>query len=428
MSLNLLQKTALLGCTVIAIVIGGLLLVFQANGEITAAVRQLTDDIPVQITESEHFNANLNMILTHAKIFAYSGDQAELALIEHQRREARAALVALEQLLLEDDIFDADIAKKRALLARQRTELLDTAERVIDDLVKASAQDDRSAVARVLGQIDALMNLAHELEGTSDQIAAQGLAGTAENARSHVRQGNHSVLTILGALVLVQIFSLVGAWRGITQPITKLAHAVTLMAHDHQYITVAITNRDEIGVLQRSFNQTSKTLVAAREQVAEQQRLLEQRVAERTAELRATLDHLRDAHAAEAELRSTISDLASPLVPVLEGILVMPLIGGIDAARAQTIMTTLLRGIEQQQARVVLLDVTGVPIIDTQVARSLLQSASAARLLGAQVMLVGLRPELAQTIVGLGINLAGISTYADLQSGVRAALGSSGKF
>jgi rsbT co-antagonist protein RsbR len=100
----------------------------------------------------------------------------------------------------------------------------------------------------------------------------------------------------------------------------------------------------------------------------------------------------------------------------------MPLIGAIDAERASILIEALLRGIEQYHASVIILDVTGVPVVDTHVARTLLDAAAAVRLLGAQAVLVGLRPELAQTIVSLGLSLSGLVTRANLQSGVTYAI------
>ncbi len=99
----------------------------------------------------------------------------------------------------------------------------------------------------------------------------------------------------------------------------------------------------------------------------------------------------------------------------------MPLIGAIDSARADQLVPALLTAIEQHHATTVLLDVTGVPLIDTQVARVLLAAADATRLLGAEPILVGIRPELAQVIVGLGLDLSSLATQADLESGVRYA-------
>ena len=100
----------------------------------------------------------------------------------------------------------------------------------------------------------------------------------------------------------------------------------------------------------------------------------------------------------------------------------MPLVGTIDSYRASQIMETLLEGIARQQADVVIIDITGVPVVDTGVGNHLLQAAQAAELLGARVILVGISAEVAQTMVQLGINLSRIVTLATLQAGIEYAL------
>jgi rsbT co-antagonist protein RsbR len=107
----------------------------------------------------------------------------------------------------------------------------------------------------------------------------------------------------------------------------------------------------------------------------------------------------------------------------MHGVIAMPLIGSIDSHRAQQVIETLLEGVNTTGAQIVILDVTGVPVVDTQVANTLLRSAQAVRLLGAEVLLTGIRPEVAQTIVGLGLDLSHIRTLATLQDGVMYALG-----
>ena len=120
--------------------------------------------------------------------------------------------------------------------------------------------------------------------------------------------------------------------------------------------------------------------------------------------------------------RSELQELSTPIIPIYAGILVLPLVGSVDSHRAAEIMEALLEGINNYSADVVIIDITGVPIIDTGVANYLLQAARAARLLGSQVVLVGIGAEIAQTIVQLGIDLSGIITRANLQSGIEYAL------
>lgn len=119
---------------------------------------------------------------------------------------------------------------------------------------------------------------------------------------------------------------------------------------------------------------------------------------------------------------AALEQLSTPLIPISDDILVMPLIGTIDSRRAQKIMETLLQGLVAHQARAAILDITGVPVVDSAVAQGLLRAAQAAQLLGAHVVLSGIRPEVAQTLVGTGANLRGIVTYSTLQQGISATL------
>ncbi|WP_324670198.1 STAS domain-containing protein [Geochorda subterranea] len=124
----------------------------------------------------------------------------------------------------------------------------------------------------------------------------------------------------------------------------------------------------------------------------------------------------------EQEYRRVLRELSVPVVPVWHGVLVVPLVGVLDSARARELTQTLLESIARERARVAILDVTGVPAVDTQVADYLLRTVKAARLLGAQSVLVGIRPAIAQTLVRLGVDLHEVATEADLQSGLAYAL------
>ncbi|WOV87087.1 RsbT co-antagonist protein RsbRA [Sporosarcina oncorhynchi] len=135
-----------------------------------------------------------------------------------------------------------------------------------------------------------------------------------------------------------------------------------------------------------------------------------------------------DAYSAEWERtvslqKIALQELSASLIPVFDKISVMPLVGTIDTERAKLIMENLLEGVVSQRAEVVLLDITGVPVVDTMVAHHIIQAADAVRLVGAKCMLVGIRPEIAQTIVALGINLNEFTTKSTLQRGMQAALG-----
>lgn len=121
--------------------------------------------------------------------------------------------------------------------------------------------------------------------------------------------------------------------------------------------------------------------------------------------------------------QSAIRELSSPLIPLSDHVLIMPLVGSIDSRRAQLVMETLLEGVSHYQADMAILDITGVSVVDTQVANALVMAAQAVRLLGAQVILTGIGPTMAQTLVHLGADLSSIVTRGSLQSGIAYAMG-----
>jgi rsbT co-antagonist protein RsbR len=120
-------------------------------------------------------------------------------------------------------------------------------------------------------------------------------------------------------------------------------------------------------------------------------------------------------------------ELSTPVVTLWEGIVALPLIGTLDSARTQVVMESLLQAIVQTNSRFAIIDITGVPTVDTLVAQHLLKTITAARLMGAECILSGIRPQIAQTIVHLGINLEDIITKARLADAFRLALERSGR-
>jgi ribose transport system substrate-binding protein len=122
-----------------------------------------------------------------------------------------------------------------------------------------------------------------------------------------------------------------------------------------------------------------------------------------------------------AAQRALIQELSAPILPLAADILALPLIGAIDSLRAQRISELLLNTISRTQARAVIADISGVPVVDTGVANHLLRTAAEARLLGATMILVGVSPEVAQTMVQLGVDLSSIRTCGTMQDGLAFA-------
>ena len=115
-------------------------------------------------------------------------------------------------------------------------------------------------------------------------------------------------------------------------------------------------------------------------------------------------------------------ELSTPVVKLWDGVLALPIIGTLDSARTQIVMESLLQAIVQTNSRVAIIDITGVPTVDTIVAQHLLKTVTAARLMGADCIISGVRPQIAQTIVHLGINLLDVTTKATLSAAFSVAL------
>jgi len=115
-------------------------------------------------------------------------------------------------------------------------------------------------------------------------------------------------------------------------------------------------------------------------------------------------------------------ELSTPVVKLWEGILAIPMIGTLDSARTQVVMETLLNKVVETGAQIAILDITGVPTVDTLVAQHLLKTVTALRLMGAECIISGVRPQIAQTIVHLGVDLQGVTTKANLADALALAL------
>jgi rsbT co-antagonist protein RsbR len=119
--------------------------------------------------------------------------------------------------------------------------------------------------------------------------------------------------------------------------------------------------------------------------------------------------------------QEAIRELSTPVLQVRERLLILPIIGVLDGQRARQLTEQLLRGIRANRARVVVIDITGVPTIDSTVANHLVQTVDASRLMGASVIITGLSPEIAQTLVTLGVDLSKVNAVGDLQGGIEEA-------
>jgi anti-anti-sigma factor len=163
--------------------------------------------------------------------------------------------------------------------------------------------------------------------------------------------------------------------------------------------------------------------VAATQFVAQRERMFHEQAARlEVRQLETQLDELRAAYQEKTRLLELIRQASTPIAPVHDGILVVPLVGVLDGFRAEVLTDRLLTEIGRTRARVVIVDVSGVPVFDAEAAQHVLRTAQAVRLLGSQIILVGLSPAIAATVVELGLDLSRVRTRGSLQDGLALAL------
>jgi rsbT co-antagonist protein RsbR len=221
---------------------------------------------------------------------------------------------------------------------------------------------------------------------------------------------------LAGSLIVVLIFLVqVLVARTVGAPLRTLTASVQRFAAGDLNTRVAVKRRDEVGELSSAFN----TMAATIQQ--QQGSLVRLEIVEAArAEAEEARVQLASQLATIEEQRAVIRELSIPVIPIDERTMVLPLVGALDSSRLQQIQTRALHAMEHSSARCLVLDITGVPVVDSHVAQGILQVVQAASLLGARVLLVGIRPEVAQAVVGLGLELSKLETYRDLQSALRS--------
>jgi DNA-binding LacI/PurR family transcriptional regulator/anti-anti-sigma regulatory factor/putative methionine-R-sulfoxide reductase with GAF domain len=222
-------------------------------------------------------------------------------------------------------------------------------------------------------------------------------------------------------------------------PLTRSELALPLVGREGAIGALSIQSAQEMAfgeedmaIFQTMADQLANAIANARlyDKIQTAYAEVERQVQERTAQLQQEMTERARAQEENLQLQQEVIDaqqqaireLSTPIIPVFEGVIVMPLIGSIDTMRARDITRNLLAGIREHQAKVVIVDITGVPIVDSGVAAYLNRTVQAARLKGARTIITGISEAVAETIVDLGIDWSGIETLRDLRTGLWAAL------
>jgi rsbT co-antagonist protein RsbR len=223
-------------------------------------------------------------------------------------------------------------------------------------------------------------------------------------------------LVLLAGTVVTGVLSL-GALSflagNIARRVQRVTVAATRIAEGDTSVRYNLpASRDEVGLMGATFNTMAQIIEQRTNELVAQYEVAE---ASRH-EAEATREQLAAQLAVVEQQHLTIREMSVPVLPVRSSTLVMPLIGALDSTRLALMQAQALQAIKRSRTRQLILDITGVPVIDTQVALGLTQLVQAAQLLGANVDIVGIRPEVAQTLVGLDVELRAMRTFSNLQA------------
>ena len=241
-----------------------------------------------------------------------------------------------------------------------------------------------------------------------------------------------AVILALGYINTRQLRALsIAAWLTIVLIFLRSNHALISNEPIVDFVALCAASAITLLVLNQFHARMHQSLANVREANAalhDQRANLEAQVVERTASLQQAMDDL-EARATEqqrlldetAQQRDAIRALSLPILPINQTTLAAPLIGAFDTQRLAELQHHMLLEIERSGAKTLVLDITGVPAVDQEVARGILRIAHATRLMGARVVLAGIRPEVAQALVGLGVDLSELATTGTFQDGIALA-------
>lgn len=349
------------------------------------------------------------------------------------QQSLQSAQNRFSELLVEQDATQLDRITTDLSTAKKSLALINTqgsnADRTVMTVILADvdtfgvlARQSADGFPKIQQQHLVMLQIQNEqLAGTVATItqkALQRLTNTRDDLEQRSAQAQQIALAALAATLLLAILMGLGMARAITRPLTAVVGATTQINRGNFTIAIAQAGGTEMRQLALAFNQMGATLEAQREAVDQQQHAL----ADQHSELQHAFAHLRAANAEREMLAATVRAQSVPIIPILAQVILIPIVGNIDAERAQTLLARVLEGAIVHHARQVILDITGVPWIDQSVADTLLATAAALQLLGAQSVLVGVGPEVAQTFVAIDANLTQFTIRANLREAVEQTI------
>ena len=362
------------------------------------------------------------VILVSVSALAWANIRQQRLLLQSKEKERARILAESVAQALPRPLYSLDLMGVRAEiipLARQEdilyaqvcgpdAEPLATAwhevgvpgEAVSKEVVLQAIQERRTIIRRTSARLDVVAPV----------VFVDQVVGTLNIGFSHAPMREALMETarrtgaVTTAILVLSLMGIIGVTRYLSAPLEKLTVAAREVGRGNLDYQVPMGGTGELYTLSEAFQQMVKELRASYQELEE-----------RRQELEASLEEQR-------RLSETVRELSTPVVPLMEGVIALPLVGHIDQERGLQIRRALLEGIDRHRASLVLLDITGVAVVDAQVTEHLLRAIRAVRLLGAECLLTGVRPQVAKTLARQRITLEEVTTCRSLQEGITLAL------
>jgi rsbT co-antagonist protein RsbR len=396
----------------LAMAVGGVFAVLKMN-ELEADTTAFVDTITVETQATSDYFVSMSQVLDEGEAFVRSGVSADLEEAHESLVEAQEAYAQLSQVNVVQIHRDPAVVATYTQLRGQQKDLLNRAAQAIAEMETAS-----SAAALSTEVFDEIEGDMEELKDELDVVTAADLARLRTRTHADLQASQASLRQAGGLLILMTILTVYLLHQTIVRPINELSRAAAHVTAGDLQQAVRPTGVAELGGLQQNFNMMTAMLAQRTQDLVEQVRIATEKQVETVAaqeELAARLKTIEDQ-------QHVIQQLSVPILPLTGGTLVMPLIGLLDHERMQLVRQQALQAVETSQARHLIMDITGVPLIDADVAQGLVQIGAGVRLLGGQPLLVGIRPEVAQTLASLSIPLSTFITRATLQNAIAYTL------
>jgi rsbT co-antagonist protein RsbR len=372
---------------------------------------QLSDRMTAEIDLNGEYHLDLMRAVAATKSFALAHDNEDVVQAHSALGAAQAVSSKLEELeSANTGMVGGASQHELQQLQQDRQALLITISALIS-AVETHGEEDASPIVDALEQQERQLV---QLEQTADQLVARDNAAATTSVHMAIQRGILSVIIGFGLVVALIVLALVLLHWRIVGPLKTLAVTTRTLSSGAADQLVQVTSQDEIGDLQTAFNQMTG-LIRAQTSELERQVMAANAARDEAEQGRIQIaDQLAQIEAQHAVIR----EMSVPVLPLTPTTLVLPLVGVLDADRLRLLQEQALHAIEHWSARHLLVDVTGIPVVDTQVAHGLVAVVQAARLLGAETIIVGIRPEVAQALIGLGVHLDEMVTRSSLQSGI----------